>query len=163
MAWAIIGSFVVGNAILLILNVPLARVWIAILKIPFHYLMGFILAFMFLGTYSINGNVFDIFVMLGAGVVGYVFNKLDIPLTPLVLALILGPMLEENFQRALSLSRGDFGVLVSGPISQTLLGVSVLAVLLGVIRPLIRAWFVRRRTAMLATSAAPAPTKEFIS
>jgi putative tricarboxylic transport membrane protein len=162
-AWAIIGSFVVGNAILLILNVPLARVWIAILKIPFHYLMGFILAFMFLGTYSINGNVFDIFVMLGAGVVGYVFNKLDIPLTPLVLALILGPMLEENFQRALSLSRGDFGVLVSGPISQTLLGVSVLAVLLGVIRPLLRAWFVRRRTAMLATTAAPAPTKEFVS
>ena len=73
-AWTIIASFLVGNVILLILNVPLARVWIADPEVPFAYLMAAILAFMFLGTYSINGNTFDIFVMVGAGVLGYVFH-----------------------------------------------------------------------------------------
>ena len=156
-AWAIIGSFMVGNIILVILNIPLARVWIAILKIPFPYLMAFILAFMFLGTYSISGNIFDIFIMLAAGVMGYVFNKLDIPLTPLVLALILGPMLEENFQRSLALSRGDFSILFQGPINQALWAVAILAIIFGVIRPLMMSMVTRRRmartTAVASTSS----------
>jgi len=138
-AWAIIASLVVGNFILLILNVPLARVWIAVLKVPFHYLMAAILAFMFLGTYSINGSSFDILMMLGAGVVGYLFSILKVPLTPLVLALILGPMLEENFQRSLALSRGNYGVFLDGPISITLLAVCALAIVFGAIRPAITA------------------------
>jgi putative tricarboxylic transport membrane protein len=156
-AWAIIGSFLVGNVILVVLNIPLARVWISILKIPMHYLMAFILAFMFLGTYSISGNVFDIFVMLAAGVLGYVFNRLDVPLTPLVLALILGPMLEENFQRALALSRGDFAILFSGPITQVLWGAAVLAIVFGAVRPLIQSTVARRRAAQ---EPEPAHTKE---
>jgi putative tricarboxylic transport membrane protein len=136
-AWAIIASLIVGNLILLILNVPLARVWIAVLKVPFHYLMAAILAFMFLGTYSINGSPFDILIMLGAGILGYIFQLVKVPLTPLVLGLILGPLLEENFQRSLALSRGDYGVFLQGPISLTLLGVITLAVLFGAVRPLI--------------------------
>ena len=84
-AWAIIASLIVGNLILLVLNVPLARVWIAVLKVPFHYLMAAILAFMFLGTYSINGSPFDILIMLGAGILGYIFQLVKVPLTPLVL------------------------------------------------------------------------------
>ena len=116
-AWAIIASLIVGNVILLILNVPLARVWIAVLKVPFHYLMAVIVAFMFLGTYSINGSPFDILIMVGAGILGYIFHLAKIPLTPLVLALILGPMLEDNFQRSLALSRGDYAVFTDGPIS----------------------------------------------
>ncbi|HEY9355353.1 MAG TPA: tripartite tricarboxylate transporter permease, partial [Arthrobacter sp.] len=136
-AWAIIASLIVGNLILLVLNVPLARVWIAVLKVPFHYLMAAILAFMFLGTYSINGSAFDILIMLGAGILGYIFQLVKVPLTPLVLGLILGPLLEENFQRSLALSRGDYNVFLQGPISLTLIGVIVLAILFGAVRPLI--------------------------
>lgn len=145
-AWTIIASFLVGNIILLILNVPLVRLWIAVLKIPFHYLMAMILAFMFLGVYSINGSVFDIFIMLGAGVIGYLFHLTKIPLTPLVLALILGPLLEENFQRSLSLSRGDYGVFVEGPINKVLLLVFIAAVLFGMLRPVLARILSRRAT-----------------
>ncbi|PPF46823.1 transporter [Pseudoclavibacter sp. AY1F1] len=143
-AWAIIASLLVGNVILLILNVPLARVWIAVLKVPFHYLMAVIIAFMFLGTYSINGSAFDIFVMLGAGVVGYLFHLFSVPLTPLVLAVILGPMLEENFQRSLALSRGDYAVFLSSGISVTLLIVIVIAILFGAARPLLSSLLAKR-------------------
>ena len=66
-AWAIIASLVVGNVILLFLNVPLAKVWVTMLRVPFHYLLAVIVAFMFLGTYSINGSAFDILIMVGAG------------------------------------------------------------------------------------------------
>ncbi|WP_420865284.1 tripartite tricarboxylate transporter permease [Pseudoclavibacter helvolus] len=149
-AWAIIASLLVGNVILLILNVPLARVWIAVLKVPFHYLMAVIIAFMFLGTYSINGSAFDIFVMLGAGVVGYLFHLFSVPLTPLVLAVILGPMLEENFQRSLALSRGDYSVFLSSGISVTLLIVIVIAILSGAARPLLSSLLAKRVKRMTA-------------
>ena len=149
-AWAIIASLIVGNLILLILNVPLARVWIAVLKVPFHYLMAAILAFMFLGTYSINGSPFDILIMLGAGVLGYIFQLVKVPLTPLVLGLILGPMLEENFQRSLALSRGDYGVFLEGPISLTLMGVIAIAIVFGAVRPLIASRLKNRNTTPIA-------------
>ncbi|PTT66301.1 transporter [Arthrobacter sp. HMWF013] len=149
-AWAIIASLIVGNLILLVLNVPLARVWIAVLKVPFHYLMAAILAFMFLGTYSINGSPFDILIMLGAGILGYIFQLVKVPLTPLVLGLILGPLLEENFQRSLALSRGDYGVFLEGPISLTLIGVIVLAILFGAVRPLIASMLKKKTTTPIA-------------
>ena len=143
-AWAIIASFLVGNVILLILNVPLVRVWIAVLRMPFAYLMAAILAFMFLGTYSIGGSTFEIFLMIASGVIGYVFHLLRVPLTPLVLAIILGPMLEDNFQRSLALSKGDWGVFVGSPIATGLLAVCGVALLLGVLRPVLGS-LVRKR------------------
>ncbi|PZU37566.1 MAG: transporter [Microbacterium sp.] len=155
-AWAIIASFLVGNVILLILNVPLVRVWVAVLRLPFAYLMAAILAFMFLGTFSIGGNTFEIYVMVTAGVIGYVFHLLRVPLTPLVLAIILGPMLEENFQRSLALSRGDWGIFTSSPIAIGLLVVCVVALLLGVFRPLL-ATLVGRRS-----PRRPRPTRNTI-
>ncbi|NQX28683.1 tripartite tricarboxylate transporter permease [Microbacteriaceae bacterium VKM Ac-2854] len=158
-AWAIIASLIVGNVILLILNIPLARVWVAVLKIPFHYLMAVIIAFMFLGTYSINGSTFDILVMLAAGLVGYLFSLFAIPLTPLVLAVILGPLLEENFQRSLALSRGDYGVFVSGPLSISLVAIIAIAILFGAVRPALSAALARRATRKIPTE----PTKESVS
>jgi putative tricarboxylic transport membrane protein len=149
-AWAIIASLIVGNLILLILNVPLARVWIAVLKVPFHYLMAAILAFMFLGTYSINGSPFDILIMLGAGVLGYIFQLVKVPLTPLVLGLILGPMLEENFQRSLALSRGDYGIFLEGPISLTLIAIITIAIVFGAVRPLIASMLKNKNTVPVA-------------
>ncbi len=136
-AWAIIASLIVGNLILLILNVPLARVWIAVLKVPFHYLMAAILAFMFLGTYSINGSPFDILIMLGAGRPRLHLPAGQGPPHPAGPCLILGPMLEENFQRSLALSRGDYSVFLEGPISLTLIAVIVIAIVFGAVRPLI--------------------------
>lgn len=162
-AWAIIASFLVGNVILLILNVPLVRVWIAVLRLPFAYLMAVILAFMFLGTYSITGNIFEIFVMVGAGVVGYVFHLLRVPLTPLVLAIILGPMLEENFQRSLALSRGDWGVFISSPIAIGLLVVCALALMLGVFRPLLGSILHKRRPESHSIPTDTTSTKKEIS
>jgi putative tricarboxylic transport membrane protein len=153
-AWTIIASLLVGNFILLVLNVPFARVWIQLLKTPFAYLTIAILAFMFIGSYSINGDVFDIYVLVAAGVLGYLFRLVDIPLTPLVLALILGPMLEDNFQRALSLSQGDFSILYTGPINITLLIASVVAVLASVVRPAVTRRLARR------WDASPAPTQD---
>jgi putative tricarboxylic transport membrane protein len=154
-AWAIIASLLVGNVILLILNVPLARVWITVLKIPFHYLMAVIVAFMFLGAYSINGGIFDILVMVGAGLVGYLFHLTKVPLTPMVLALILGPMLEDNFQRSLALSRGSYSVFVDGPINQVLVAVIVLAAAFGAARPLIANALAHRSTTTTTTEKEP--------
>lgn len=151
-AWAIIASLVVGNVILLILNVPLARVWITMLRLPFHYLMAAILAFMFLGTYSVGGSVFDVLVMIAAGLLGYLFTLLEVPLTPLVLALIIGPLLEDNFQRSLALSRGDYGVFVSSPLGIGLAAICVLAVLFGAARPLLA----RRQARLTRSIVAPA-------
>jgi putative tricarboxylic transport membrane protein len=136
-AWGIIASLIVGNVILLVLNIPLARVWVSLLRIPFPYLMGLIMVFLVLGTYSINGTTFDVFVMVAAGALGYVMSLAAVPLTPFVLALILVPMIEDNFQRALALSRGDYAVFTDGPISSTLLGLIALAVLATVARPLV--------------------------
>lgn len=158
-AWAIIASLLVGNVILLVLNVPLVRVWIAMLRIPFHYLMALILAFMFIGTYSVNGSTFDIFVLLAAGLVGYVFTLVGVPLTPLVLTLIIGPLLEENFTRSLALSRGDYAVFVSSPLSIALLVICVLAVVVTVARQLI-ARRLRRRVPGLTVLATPSPAPD---
>lgn len=149
-AWAIIASLLVGNVILLVLNVPLARVWVAMLRLPFPYLMAAILAFLFLGTYSLGGNTTDVLIMIGAGLLGYLFHLTGVPLTPLVLALIIGPMLEENYQRALALSRGDHSVFVSGPLGTALVAACVLAVLAGVARPLFTT-LLRRRRGVTAT------------
>ena len=154
-AWAIIASLVVGNVILLFLNVPLAKVWVSMLRVPFHYLLAVIVAFMFLGTYSINGSAFDILIMVGAGVLGYIFHLTKVPLTPMVLALILGPMLEENFQRSLALSRGDYGVFVEGPINLVFISVIFLALVLGLARPLIGRMLKRRLARALPPSLVP--------
>lgn len=134
-AWAIIASLIVGNVILLVLNIPLARVWILMLRTPFHYLMAAILGFLFVGTLSVDGTGFGILVMIGAGAVGYLFHLTRVPLTPLVLALILGPLLEDNFQRSLALSQGDWSIFVSSPVSVGLVIACALAAAIAVARP----------------------------
>lgn len=151
-AWGIIASLIVGNVILLILNVPLARVWVSLLKIPFPYLSGLIVVFMVLGTYSFNGMTLDIYVMVAAGAIGFILGLVAVPLTPFVLALILVPMIEDNFQRSLQLSRGDYSIFLTGPISLTLLGLIALVILATVARPVFAQvatkWVLRRTAAV---------------
>jgi TctA family transporter len=119
-----------GNAMLLILNLPLIGIWIKLLTVPYRYLFPAIVLFCAIGVYSTNNNVFDIWMVGIFGVVGYAFYKLGCEPAPLLLGFILGPMMEENLRRALLLSRGDWSVFVTRPLSATLLGLAVLMLII---------------------------------
>jgi len=119
--WGLVASMWVGNVFLLVLNVPLVRFWLSVFKIPYAVLFPSILFFCCIGTYSVNHNLDDIFITAGFGLLGYIFLRLGMDAAPLMLGFILGPMLEENFRRALLLSRGQFGAFFTRPISGTLL------------------------------------------
>lgn len=112
----------VGNCFPIILNVPLVRYWLSVFKIPYAVLFPSILFFCCIGTYSVNNSLDDIYITAVFGVLGYAFMRLDLDPAPLMLGFILGPMQEENFRRALLLSRGSAVPFFTRPISGTLLG-----------------------------------------
>jgi putative tricarboxylic transport membrane protein len=120
--WGLVASMWVGNVFLITLNVPLVRYWLSVFKIPYSVLFPSILFFVCIGTYSVNNNLDDVFITATFGFIGYLFLRLDLDAAPLMLGFILGPMLEENFRRALLLSRGSFLPFVTRPISGTLIG-----------------------------------------
>jgi putative tricarboxylic transport membrane protein len=119
--WGLVASMWVGNCFLITLNVPLVRYWLSVFRIPYSVLFPSILFFCCIGTYSVNNSLDDIFVTAVFGFIGYMFLRLDLDPAPLMLGFILGPMLEENFRRALLLSRGNFTAFFTRPISGTLL------------------------------------------
>ena len=121
--WGLVASMWIGNCFLVVLNVPLVRYWLSVFKIPYTVLFPAILFFCCIGTYSINNSLDDIYITAVFGLVGYLFLRLDMEPAPLLLGFILGPMLEENFRRAMLLSRGSFSAFVNRPISATLLSV----------------------------------------
>jgi TctA family transporter len=135
--WGLIASMWIGNAMLIVLNLPMVGMWVKLLKVPYRFLYPAILAFCCIGIYSINNNVFDVYVTAAFGVAGYVFMRCGMECAPLLLGLILGPMMEENLRRALLLSRGDFSTLVTRPLSASLL-VATVVLLLIVALPSIR-------------------------
>ncbi len=124
--WGVIASFYVGNIILLILNLPLIGIWIKILKIPYGILFGIIMAFMVVGAYSVNNTVFDVMIMTIFGLIGYLLRKLDFPLAPIVLTLILGPMMERALRQSLEMSRGSLKIFLASPIAVVLLVLTAL-------------------------------------
>ncbi|MEI2418203.1 tripartite tricarboxylate transporter permease [Orrella sp. JC864] len=117
MFWGLIASFWVGNVLLLLLNLPLIGMWIKMLSVPFRYLFPTALFFVCVGVYSTNNNLFDVGMVTFFGVVGYLFIRLRFEPAPLLLGFVLGPMVEENFRRALLLSRGDMAIFIERPIS----------------------------------------------
>jgi putative tricarboxylic transport membrane protein len=125
-AWGVIASLYIGNVILLILNLPLIPLWVKFLRIPYTILMTVVLAVMIVGAYTVSNTVFDVFVMLLFGGIGYVLRKLDFPLAPIVLTLIMGPPMEKSLRQSLEMSQGDFSILVASPISATLLAISAI-------------------------------------
>ena len=129
--WGLIASMWIGNAMLVILNLPLIGMWIKLLTVPYKYLFPSIVLFCAIGVYSTNNNTFDIWMVGIFGFVGYVFYKLGCEPAPLLLGFILRPMMEENLRRALLLSRGDWSVFVTRPISASLLVVA--AVMLAIV------------------------------
>ncbi len=119
--WTIIASLYVGNVILLILNLPLVGLWVQILKIRYSILMVLIIVFSIVGSYSLNGSVFDVGMMFFFGILGYAFKKLDLPMAPTVLALVLGPLIERSLRTSLEISAGDPSIFIKSPTSAALL------------------------------------------
>jgi TctA family transporter len=128
--WGLIASMWVGNAMLIVLNLPLIGVWIKLLTVPYRILFPAIMAFCCIGLYTLNNNNFDVYMAAGFGVVGYIFYKLGCEPAPLLLGFILGPLMEENLRRALLLSRGDWSTFVTKPLSAGLLVAALLMVVL---------------------------------
>ncbi|ANC90773.2 hypothetical protein A6A40_02010 [Azospirillum humicireducens] len=122
--WGMIASMLVGNVMLVVLNLPLIGLWVRLLRVPYAYLFPAILVFCCIGTYSLKNDVFDVLLMAGFGVFGYVLKKLDCEPAPLLLGFVLGPLLEENLSRAMLLSQGDPTVFVTRPISAGLIAVA---------------------------------------
>jgi putative tricarboxylic transport membrane protein len=126
--WGLIASMWVGNAMLIILNLPLIGMWIKLLTVPYRFLFPAIISFCCIGLYSLNNNAFDVYMGAIFAVCGYVFYKLGCEPAPLLLGFILGPMMEENLRRALLLSRGDWTAFITRPLSASLLAMAALMV-----------------------------------
>jgi len=136
--WTLIASLFIGNALLLILNLPLVRLWVQLLKIPRPYLFAGIVTFAMLGAYALNASTFDVQVAIAIGIVGFLFRRFGMPITPLILGLILGPNLELQFRRALQISAGDYGTLWASPLSKVLYTVLIIALFAPVITKVIK-------------------------
>jgi putative tricarboxylic transport membrane protein len=128
--WGLIASMWIGNLMLVVLNLPLIGIWVKLLRVPYRMLFPAILVFCTIGVYSLNYNAFDIFMFAIFGIIGYVWSKLGCEGAPLLLGLVLGPMMEENFRRALLLSRGEFSTFVTRPLSATLLALAAILLVL---------------------------------
>lgn len=128
--WGIVASMWIGNAMLVLINLPLIGIWVAVLRIPYRHLVPAIILFCCIGAYAVNNTPVDVVVLALAGGFGYLLSRLDCDPTPLLLSFILGPMLEENFRRSMIISQGDPSIFLTHPISVTLLGLA--AVILAV-------------------------------
>lgn len=126
MVWGLIASLYIANVVLLVMNIPMVGIFTRMLSMPQWILMPFVVMVSFLGVYSISHSGFDLLVMVGFGVFGFVMRKLDISLVPIVLGLLLGADMENSLRRALSISNGDFGILFESPIALTLYAITAI-------------------------------------
>ena len=148
--WGVIGSFYLGNAMLLILNLPLVGIFAKIVRIAPRYLMPTVLVLCVIGAYGDNSNLFDVWVMLGAGVVGYLMRKYDYEPAPLVVGLVLGTVMERSLRQTLIISRGNISGLWEAPISAIILLLSLVVAigpsLLRYLRPKLKFWAEKSRS-----------------
>ena len=138
LVWALIASLYIGNVMLLVLNLPLIRLWIKILSIPRALLYSAILVFATLGVYSVSNSLIDVLVMYVIGVVGFFMRRYDFPVAPMILGVILGPLMENQFRRAMAASQGDLTIFVTRPISAVILLCALTALLLPYLPRLVR-------------------------
>jgi putative tricarboxylic transport membrane protein len=124
--WGVVGSMYIGNIMLLILNLPLIGLWVQVLKVPYPFLMPLVILFCLIGAYTISNSIMDVFFMLIFGMIGYVFKKLRYEPAPLILAFVLGPMLEYHLKQSLMLSRGKFQIFFIRPISSVCLIIALI-------------------------------------
>jgi putative tricarboxylic transport membrane protein len=126
LVWGLIASLYVGNVILLMLNLPLVRMWVRLLAVPRAQLYAGILVFATIGVYGMRQSSFDLFLMLGIGLIGMLMRRFDFPVAPVIIGMIVGPMSEKQLRNALSIAQGDWSIFLTRPISLTLLIVTVL-------------------------------------
>ncbi|MCL6248790.1 MULTISPECIES: tripartite tricarboxylate transporter permease [Acinetobacter] len=134
LVWALIASLMVGNIILLVLNLPLVGFFARLLSIPSYILIPIIATVSFVGVFAIHSTVFDLVLCMGLGIVGYILRKFDFPLAPLILGFVLGELMESNLRRALSISQGELSILWSSNISMGLWVMSALLLILPIVR-----------------------------
>lgn len=137
--WGLVASMYIGNVLLLVLNLPLVPLFAQILRLPYYVLYPFILGISIIGVYSVNGSLFDIWVMSLFGLLGYLMRKLDFPAAALVLGMVLGDILERALRQSLMMSQGDIMILFTRPISGTLLAIAALLLCLPALRQ-VRTW-----------------------
>jgi putative tricarboxylic transport membrane protein len=136
--WGLVASMWIGNAMLVVLNLPLVGLWVMLLKVPYRLLFPAIMAFSCIGIYSVNNSPFELYLTAVFGVIGFIWMKLEMPPAPMLLGFVLGPLMEENLRRALLISRGDPTVFFTRPISLGFMIATVLIVLIMVV-PAVRA------------------------
>ncbi len=134
LVWALIASLMIGNIILLVLNLPLVGFFARLLSIPSYILIPIIATVSFVGVYAIHSTIFDLLLCMGLGIVGYVLRKFDFPLAPLILGFVLGELMESNLRRALSISQGELSILWNSGISIGLWVMSALLLILPIVR-----------------------------
>lgn len=133
LVWGIIASLFIGNAMLLVMNLPLVGIWVRILKVPNRILFPLIMVFMLVGSYSLNRSMFDIWVLIFFGIFGYVAKLLDFPLVPITLTIILGPILEKSLRQSLQISGGSLDILFRTPASTFFIVLSGIIVLVPIV------------------------------
>ena len=138
LVWGLIASLYIGNVLLLILNLPLVGIWVKVLAIPLPLLYAGILVFATLGAYSLHQSVVDLLTLYVFGLLGFVMRRWDIPVAPAIIGLILGPLAETQFRRALAISQGDLSVFITQPIAATVLAVSALLLIVPLVVGLVR-------------------------
>ncbi len=134
LVWALIASLMIGNIILLVLNLPLVGFFARLLSIPSYILIPIIATVSFVGVYAIHSTIFDLLLCMGLGIIGYILRKFDFPLAPLILGFVLGELMESNLRRALSISQGELSILWSSGISMGLWTMSALLLILPFVR-----------------------------
>jgi putative tricarboxylic transport membrane protein len=144
--WGLIASMYIGNIMLVILNMPLIGIWVKLLKVPYSVLMPLIITISAVGVFATDNNIFDMWVMFFFGVVGYFMRKMDYPPAPMVLALVLGPMVEMSLRQSLTISHGSLAIFFTRPIS----GVLTVIALISLFAPLLRILWTRFRAARQA-------------
>jgi putative tricarboxylic transport membrane protein len=127
LVWGLIASLYIGNVMLLVLNLPLIALWVKMLKIPEPLLYGGILMFATIGTYGISQSYVDLVLLYLIGFAGFLMRRFDFPTAPVIIGMILGPLAEQNFRQAMTISQGDMSVLFTRPLSATLLALAILA------------------------------------
>ena len=146
LVWGLIASLYVGNVLLLVLNLPLIGLWVRVLMIPRPLLYAGILVFATLGAYSLHQSCVDLLTLYVFGLLGFVMRRWGFPVAPAVIGLILGPLAESQFRRALAISQGDPSVFFTHPISATLLALTVALVLVPWLVRVLREWRRRARS-----------------
>jgi len=147
--WGLIASLFVANIMLIVMNVPMIKVFTKVLAVPYWALVPAVAIVTAIGVYAVHATTFDLYLMIAIGLFGYVLRKMDFPLSAILLGFILGGMMEQNLRRALSLSSGDIGILFASPITWVVWGLVAVMIVL----PFWRAWRARRQQGRAASVA----------